>query len=293
LTAGRTPVSTALIIDDIDESLGMLSALGQEILRTPVQSIRDAVYRFADRYNWRVVRHRSFAAWAEEHANKHLAHWLVLDPLFVSAESSDRYSRIRTSRRHDLSIPPIHIDPELKHLVADGAVGIIDDAASSGRTLRAVTMAARSIGLRVSTVLLCAASRAAYHQVCASGLVSRWNEFVPGDWEVMHLRDGFPFLPFAGRPTAHAAIEVGSAFRLQVRTSSVHASGSPWQVLQHLGAVASAVKEARREVEAALTRHLGRPAIVADLPLLGAAVNVFVEPTAPIVSHLTSLAAVG
>lgn len=293
MTAGRTPVSKALIIDDIDESFGMLSALGQEILRSPLQSIRDAVYRFADRFNWPVVRHRSFAAWAEGHADEHLAHWLVLDPLFVSTETSDRYTRIRTSRRQDLSVPPIHIDPELKHLVADRPVGIIDDAASSGRTLRAVIMAARSVGLRVSTVLLCASSRAAFQQVSSSGSISRWNEFVSGDWEVMHLRDGFPLLPFAGRPTAHAAIEVGSLSLLQIRTSSVHASGSPWQVLQHLGVVAPVVKDARREVREALTRHLGRPAVVADLPLLGAAVNVFVEPTSTLVSKATLLEAFG
>ncbi len=281
-----TRVSNALVIDDIDEAFRLLSGFGQETLRAPVDAIRDAVYRFADRYAWQIVRYRSFAQWAEEYANDHLAHWLVLDPLFVPATDPGRFTHVRTSRQQDLSIPSVRIDPELKEKVGDAYVGVLDDAASSGRTLRSVVTAANSGGLRVSTVLVCASSRAAYQQVSS---MARWRAFVSGDWEVMHLRDGFPFLPFAGRPTAHPALEVGGLQRLQLRSSSAHAPGNPWYVLQRNGAVDTAIQSARREVGSVLSRHLGRPATVADVQLLGAAANMFVDPTATLITKDTLL----
>lgn len=269
--------SRALVIDDVDDSLSRLSTIGQEILRDPVEVIREAVYHYADRYSLRIVRHKSFVRFAEEYSNCHLEHWLVLDPLFVPMGNPERFTRIRTSRQHDFSIPKVRFDRNLTEMVREGRVGILDDAASSGRTLRSVITSARSIGLRVSTVLLCASSRSAYHHISTSVSISQWREFVPGDWEVMHLRDGFPFLPFAGRPTGHVSIEVGIGEHIDVRVSSAHSPGNPWQVIQRDRAVGLAIRQARGEVGKALSRSLGRPATVADLQLLGSDANVFVD----------------
>jgi len=282
--------SNGLIIDDLEVALSRLSTLGQEILRPHITQIQAAAYRFIERHAWQVVRYASFARWVEEQTHPSNKHWLVLDPLFVAGANSGQFVRVRTSRQRDLSIPPIRLTEDSILLLRDAGAGIIDDAASSGRTIESALKTLSLIGVTVSTVLVCASSRAAQERVRRLAPNVRWSPFVMGDWEVIHLRDGFPLLPFSGRHGDQAQVEIGKSDPLQVRISSAHAHANPWGILQRDREIASTIQNAALAIVDGLAAFLGRPPRVADLRFFGSEANVFVKPGAPFVAEDPALA---
>ena len=98
---------------------------------------------------------------------------------------------------------------------------------------------------------------------------TRWIDYIPGDWRVIHLRDGCPFLPFTGRSTGQNITIDEPASAIEVRVPVYTVLGNLWQVLSMDAAVARAITAARTATIARLTNEVEHDASVRDLALLG------------------------
>lgn len=268
--------SGCLIIDDVQASLSGMTELGREVATTSAETIRAAVLDFAVRRNWAVVRHGAYVEWATEAIERSVHMWLVLDPLFPVAELGDRCRRVRLTRRFDNN-ESIVVRP---HAPSEGAapidlsnmsgeVGLVDDTAASGSTLRHIARLVTHSRGSVAQVLLCSSSRSARDGFRATVRSARWAEFVQGDWQTIHLRDGCPYLPYSGRPTDQQPILGVDGTFVEVRVPSSAVLGNNWQVLCMDPAVCHAIAAARSEVARRLSATLGRAACIRDLCLLG------------------------
>lgn len=255
-----------------------MTAFGRSIIDGPSQGIRSAVLRFAARRGWETIPYSAYAAWGREQLSVDDGHWTVLDPLFTCPAAGGRIVSVRLSRQFGS-------DNRILNGGIAGALeprsepyGLLDDAASSGRTLRHAVRLLAGAGKIVARILLCASSRNAQDFVRASVPKVRWREFLPGDWRVIHLRDGCAHLPFAGRPTDQPSFRAADGSVTDVRVLSSEVLANPWRVLALDSAIRDAMIFARREVERKLTESLGRPARAADLHLLGRHVSAIVDP---------------
>jgi len=269
--------SRILFIDDLDVARMRLSDVGQRVLRGPVERVRDAVYEQLHRQSWDVVNYRSFSQWATDKVTPNGTKWIVLDPLFDVRRQESRCVRLRTSRGLDLTLAPLRFEQPTCELLRGETLGIIDDAAASGRTITATLAFAAHLGLEVNEVVVCAASGRARDCIVKHSRSLRFLQFLPGDWTVAHMRDGFPFLPFSGRPTGQR-IEIGQDRPpIELRAPSSQFPGTPWWALSQNRNVRQALGESRREVYAVLSLELGRPAQFSDLTTLGDDVGIYLE----------------
>jgi len=220
-----------LIIDDVEASLSRTTALGREVLNRSACSVRKAVLDFAKRRGWTVVRHERYAAWASELMASEPRPWIVLDPLFPRCDNDTNVIHRRYSRSASL-VDGMASRPALSETrpLPNAEVGLIDDAASSGFTVSQVWTDLRAAGSAVVHVALCASSRSARERL-RGRLAVRWSQFVPGDWRVIHLRDGCPYLPFSGRRLASPATTEGGNPGLVLSVPPTVVEGTLWHVL--------------------------------------------------------------
>ena len=265
-----------LVIDDVDSALALATDLGRSILAPAAERVRAAVLGYFARRGWATVQHSAYVKWANGVRLRGQETWFVLDPLFPAPHFDPNFRPLRISRDIDLRFGKT-IQPS-GHGAEMGEAGIIDDAASSGRTVRYVATQLLSGIARVSAVTVCASSRVARDVVRASNREIRWSAFVPGDWRAIHLRDGCPHLPFSGRPLdARDPLTLALA-PVGGRVLATETPGSLWQVLWLDSSIRRAIVEARCSVARSLAALLGRPALIRDLNLLGGSVAAVVRP---------------
>jgi hypothetical protein len=262
-----------LVIDDLDPALAGVPDACASVLRRAGAIVREAVLEFSTRRGWPIIVHSAFSTWARELMGRDSRRWIVLDPLVPIGSAEAGYSHLRVTREvretttvanaAKLSVSPV----DLSGLNAGrGEIGLLDDAAGSGRTLIEIARLLAQRGLTVDRVALCAASSVARRNVEHSISRSSWKSFVEGDWLVAHMRDGCPFFPRSGR-----AIQPNAGAPSAVRAAVADIPGHPWQALASIRAVRDAIQEAQTVVVGDLERRLGRVACVADLSLLGTA----------------------
>jgi hypothetical protein len=263
-------MNDCLVIDDIEPTLARMSDLGRRVVAPGAQSIREAVLRFASARGWRVVAHGSFSRWTRQTLEEQQAKWATLDPLYSAAEHPGGVE-LRTTRRFQDFGSVFLGEPRGIELLSGESVMVVDDAASSGSTLLHVAQALSRRDARMSHVVVCASSAEARERL-RRACKPVWLEFIPGDYRVIHLRDGCPYMPHGGRGTRRVAEGGDGPLGVEVRLGPRDAVGSLWQVMWIDRAIKGCIQEARQNAARALERELGRPARIYDLRLLGNAI---------------------
>jgi hypothetical protein len=265
-----------LVIDDIEPSLACATEFGRIVLSKSAEEVCSVVLGHARRRGWTVISHSSYVNWANEARHQHDGQWLVLDPLFPVPDG-DRSLRVVHLSRHSYS-GQSSISGSLNEKLCVGIrVGAIDDAASSGRTLRYLARLVAQSGGSLAQIIVGASSREARDGVSSAHRDVRWTDLVPGDWRVIHLRDACPHLPHSGRPIGQPSIQGLDHQPIELRVQPTIVDGSLWQVMWLDGAIREAILSARANVARQLSAALGRPALVTDLGLLGARVPALVD----------------
>jgi hypothetical protein len=258
-----------LLIDDLAPCLRRLSELGQSIVGPPAQQVREMVLAFCQRRGWNVVGHDDFRRWSSELVRSDSRRWLILDPLLSAGEFGERALEFRISRQVDSQRASQRRRPNPLERIPDlGEIGIVDDGASTGRTLGHTTGLVHPHGGTLRRVVVCTATRRARESAEPWNRSVQWDVYVPGDFRIGHLRDGYPFLPFAGRPTHVSPIAGVNGADVEPRVSAADLPGSNWNILAMDRGVREALRDARTHIVAELSRAVGRAALVADLGLL-------------------------
>jgi hypothetical protein len=281
-------------MDDVHASLATMSALGRAITSEPIEAIRDAVLDYAARRKWFVVRHSTYVEWASTMIGTADQTWLVLDPLFPISDYGDRVRRIRLTRQFDNNEPIVQREYLLTNPSDPAAmpstlnnVGVVDDAAASGSTLRRVSRLVVDAGGHLEKVILCASSREARDRFHAHVRGAQWDELFRGDWHTIHLRDGCPHLPYSGRPTRQPAVLGDDSTPVEIRVASSAVLGNYWQILCMDKKIRHVTAFAHGEIARRLSVHLGRPACVRDLALLGYFVPAIIAPPEVVTAETT------
>lgn len=281
-----------LVIDDVKPSLAAMTDLGRDAASAATDGIRSAVLAFAVLRNWYVMPHAAYVEWASEKIRLSTWPWFVLDPLFPISDLGDRVQSFRLTRRFDNNRTVTVRQHVLSGATLDpfgdrNGVGIVDDAAASGGTLRIMSRLITNLGGSVAHILVAAASASARHSLLTQAPSAKWAAFIRGDWKVVHLRDGCPHLPHSGRPTEQPPTSGLDGSNVESRVLSSSVSGNAWQVLYMDPAVRRAATSARIEIVRRFSTSLGRPARVRDLTLLGSSVPVVVEPGEVVTGNTT------
>jgi hypothetical protein len=251
--------------------------------------IREAVLAFAIRRSWTVISHAFFSEWAIKILGQEDRNWVALDPL-LPVSSAKKLSTLRATR----NLPGSGSEPISVQLTVDTdiqRIGLLDDAAATGQTLRVVNRCIGEQGGSVETVVLCAATAEARRM---SGLWNgriQWHELADAqDWRIIHLRDGCAFLPYAGRFAG--LVSNSGAQRIEVRYTPTAMIASLWAVLSLDRAINAAMTTAPKDIASGFSEYLGRPGAVRDLPLLGDGVPAYSVPDQSITAdtRLASLA---
>lgn len=274
------PDQKCLIIDDIQSALSRMTELGREVVGPSAAAIRDAVANYALRRSWVVLGHRGYVDWASAIIKDDGRAWLVLDPLFPIDALGSRVQRVRLTRVFDDN------EAVVRRKYVRGAhselfdaarvteeVGLVDDAAGSGRTIRYMQGAVSQVGARITHIAVAASSRGAQESVRTAVGSPQWSQYLRGDWRVIHLRDGCPYLPYSGRPTGQAPIPCVEGGEIEVRVSAAEVVGSLWGVLVMDATIHAAVAAAPHDIAQRLGAALQREALISDLHLLGSTVS--------------------
>jgi|GEM_PF-6860944 len=256
-----------LVIDDLEPAMNLLTGFGRSLIEPSVELLRDTLGLFTDRMRWDVVRHSSFSQWIEDECDSaQNGQAAVLDPLIearAGVRCAVRYSR-KIERAGALVTLGIVGRPMANRCRFDT---VIDDAASSGRTLRHFAEVQRSQGGELRRIFLCAASSGSYSYLRRADVRAQWRAFIPGDWRVIHLRDAFPFLPFAGRFSG--ILRRGLVPDLEFRTPPSQGVSAIWTAVYAGTKVSDAIERARVDIVKALGHQLDRAATVQDIEQLG------------------------
>lgn len=272
------PDAGCMIIDDSTEALLRMTELGQAVAGASTARIVEAVKSYAEKRRWTLVPYTLYREWVTNEVRDTDCHWVVLDPLLRLEELEGSCSSLRLTRGVPQSQPLAEADgAESGFDLLVGPVGIVDDVASSGRTIAHVARAIGRAGAHVAQVRLCGSSHSARDFLARSLTGTRWSAYIPGDWRVIHLRDGCPHLPHTGRPPSSSYIVTEDGSRVPLRVASTGVLGNLWQVLWLEPAIRSIIEESRREVVRLLGEELGKEARVSDLQLLGEAVPALVR----------------
>jgi hypothetical protein len=236
--------------------------------------VREAVLTYAQRRNWTVVPYESYVNWAVRVADSH-DQLLVLDPLFPVTRLNQQAEPLRISRvgagyHFEVGNPVPFRNSE--------GIGILDDVSSSGATLEFVLRTAQHAGNHVALFAVCASTKVARIRLQQRAPRATWREYVPGDWIILHLRDGCPYLPFAGRRVGQV-LDAGSDANLEVRIQPIDFPESPWHSLSVVRPITEAIASAKATILQGLTRSLDRPPVVQDLRILGAHVPALTRPS--------------
>jgi hypothetical protein len=253
-----------ILIDDIDDALACLTDLGREVICPFVGALRDGILFVASLRRWQVVAHSSFRSWIASLANLE-DHWLVLDPLIHESLMGSGAQRLRFTRRRTASgwVIDEAMPREVEARLYGRRVGIVDDAAVTGTTLRHVLQAVRAAGGIPGRIVVCVSSGNGRSAVVGV----EWHTYAAGSFRVAHMRDGCLLLPYAGRPLlGREPIEIG-ARAIPVRVPPGH--GGLWDELRRYAPVAQAMKHIRVHFADRLSAALGRTALVRDVALLG------------------------
>ena len=273
------PDPIVLIIDDVDAALAQMTAHGQEVVGDCCRRVRDAVREYAARRGWTVVSHNAYMQWVSETLHHDTKEWLILDPLIRTDVLGHRAHSFRLTRRSVGPPGTAHIADALMRICTQGPVGIVDDAAASGITLRTMCDLVRKSGGEVAQILLCASTRSARDSLSVATRTARLQEFAGRqDWRILHLRDGCAYLPFSGRGGAHPSVTLADGAIVDVRFATTSLAASPWRVLFMDSAIRAAILALRAEVPTRIASSLGRQGVVSDLPVLGTWVPAIIEP---------------
>lgn len=267
-----------IILDDLDSALARLTDLGKPIVRPVADTVRRAVYLFAAVHSWRIVEHGSFAGWAGAEI-RDADRWLVLDPLFPSKSLPRAARMLRLTRQYVQEKWQLiaTLPSDLADSLAGKSVGIIDDACATGETFRYVSRLIADAGGCVCRFVVCASTASARTSVGKAIAEAGFATFLRGDYSAVHLRDGCPGLPFAGRPHPMRTLIHSSLGPVTICMPSV-VTGQLWQVLYRDRGVCWAMMVARRQLAERLSATLGRRAIVGDMPLLGPDIPLLLYP---------------
>ena len=268
----------------------MLTPFGQEIVGPSARRVRERVLLLASFRRWDVLHHESYADWLHSNAAADLL-WIVLDPLLdrerLPAESvSLRITRRATPAGWELSDT---LPAALLAVVSGRRVGLIDDVAYSGQTLRFVIEQLAGAGARVDRVFLASATAEAEASL-AGEVVTELRRFLNRACPAIHLRDGCFFLPFGGRRLSGLdSIACGDRC-LPLRVPATLFPGGLWEELGRDPGVQTALSQAAREIVARCHAALGREPLVRDAALFGDDVAVVLtgpfppDPDAPLAS---------
>lgn len=258
-----------VVIDDVEPAMRLLLPKGREILRPIVDRIYSVATHELSKSGCILVRHDAFAHWVRGQVDPSVM-WFVLDPL-VQAESlgaecaSWRMSRVMKDGRWDYETD----EAVACYDVFGRDCGLIDDGAYTGRTLRTALGVMKRQGGIADDILVCAGSAKARDSVRSAFPDVGWAQQVPGDSDVLHLRDICPFVPLSGRRVVDKpAIEVPGG-HVEVRVPVDGFADCLWRTILQRPHLRDAVTWARRELAVRLSTAIGREALVGDLVLLG------------------------
>lgn len=271
-----------LIVDDLASAIALLDDVSKEVVGPIAASLRHAAVLFASIHGWRIASHSAFVNWAAAEASEHVR-WLVLDPLIDIARFGPDAFRIQCSRRfirdswEVISTPP----EDLPLLVQHGSIGIVDDVCAFGSTLHHACTLVESAGGNVAQIVTCVASDQGRASLLTRDRTLEFKTLFDGDFEAIHLRDGCPGLPHAGRCIAQRTAILSPAGDISVRVPPTGFTGGVWEVLGRDRAFGFALQNARRDFVQRLSAALGHPATVQDMLVLGNSVPLLLFPHQP------------
>jgi hypothetical protein len=257
-----------LFIDDVPPVLTRLTALGREVLEPGTTAVRDAVMAFAVRRGCRIIAHGAFADWVSSTVTAIGCDAIIsLDRLLNLSDAGVpvhqlHAKRIATTGGYWVDCSwPSDITPYL----ASARVAIVDDAVASGTTVLAAIRTLAAAGANVTHVVAGVATGDGQARLARRARV-RICLYVSGRWNIAHMRDGCPHLPFSGRPS-HAPSATAVAVPRAIPSPSL--PGSVWHAAALDAAIHTAIMTARRDAVRRLSEAVGRAALVNDLALLG------------------------
>lgn len=265
--------ATAVAIDDIGPALRRLNDWGQWVVYASAQTSRLAMTTCSASRRWVVIDHSTAADWARTClSSEHV--WLVLDPLFdISGPNTMRLDVSRVASRDGWSLA-VELPEAVRQAVDGATVGLLDDAAASGETLMHVAAQVQAAGGTVREFIVMTSSAAARAKIESAYGGGCMGSFIDADAHAIHLRDGCPGLPRAGRRVAGVPpVRIGSKL-LEVRVPPAIVRGGLWDRAFSDRSVHQLLMEARKQLLSRFAQALGRPAIVSDIAQLGPDVHV-------------------
>jgi len=270
---------SCLVIDDLDAALAAMTEVGKSVAAESASLIRESVLRYAKRRGWTVISHGSFTQWATALIKSDERRWVVLDPLFPTDGIAERALRLPLRRASVAGQFEVSGDLDIMdQLGVRTTIGLLDDAAASGGTLRHVIRMARMRGLTVSKVVVCASTRYARDALRPAIPSVPWVDYMPGDWRIVHLRDGCPHLPFTGGSLDLSASEAAKHTRQYACSPTYCVRGSVWQALHLDREIQETIGRARARIVIEMASVLGHPPTVSDVRLLGPGCRAIVAP---------------
>lgn len=257
------PDTRCLVIDDVDQALQCMTSFGRAVAEPAACAVRASMLTFATRRGWTTVTHAAFAAWGIALIEQDDRHWGILDPLFPLPPAHSRTERLRATRRVANGVVAHSAAPDTSRLSQVDHVNLLDDAASSGGTLLRAIRRLQGDGIRVPSVVLCAASRVAIEALQRHVVGITPKVFLPGNWTVLHLRDACAYLPHTGRPLGGPPIALANGKIIERRAPSFTVRGSLAEVAYIDKQVSASVEGAYRDVAARMGELLERPCMCA------------------------------
>jgi hypothetical protein len=287
------PVEQPIVIDDVRSALNATTPFGQEVLRRSSAMVRDAVLLYAARTSWVCVSHTAFCEWAIQQMDPDYL-WLVVDPLLPMTNLPAEAIRVRATRRPGAKdwVIDDEIQESIKARLGGREIGILDDAAASGDTLRFFANTVARANGQLTDVLVCASTSAARAVLRELVPGCSWAQLCAAPATPIHIRDACPLLPYSGRRLADRKVSVAGA-DLSMAAPPMYFRGSLWHQLSRDRAAWTMIREAWRVAAHDVSQSLNRPATVSDIPLIGldVAIPLFARQNADQDSSLESLLA--
>lgn len=271
------PDARPVVLHDVKAACSHLTELGRDVIPKAVAPIANRLVILAALQGWSILRHEEYSAWVHRTLPPDIL-WLVLDPLLTLEPDCGPSLTVRASRvataagwKIDTSLPE-----KITEAISGRTVGLIDDVASSGGTLKWIAARVAECGGRLRAVRVGIARDEARTALMSEVHGVDWRSMVSGDCDGVHLRDACPFVPFSGRRLLDFGPIPTPSGRVDLRVPLMAFRGGPWQILNADRGIQMATVEARRQVVGQLARALGRAPTVADVPMLGAFATVTV-----------------
>jgi hypothetical protein len=270
------PVTSAVLIDDLDAALAVMSRFGVDIVAAASRAVRDSLLLFASLHDMRVVRHDNFTGWVQDQIDPDYL-WLSLDPFGLpQLKSGCEVRQLRLTRRAAAGqlVLEAALPAHIERIIAGRSVGLVDDAVASGGTIRHAAALVADAGGKVEDVVVCASTAKGRDAIRRTIPQLAWAEFVRGDHVALHMRDACAFLPFGGRKFEKGVTLHTTHGEVEVAYHPMAFPGSPWDEVAKSRHTTDAILHAARDIEYALSRALERPATAADVGLLGSHVAI-------------------